>query len=55
MTYMNKPYETGYSWRAYLAWKTKWPSLTASNRSLIKNEMEDIPLQQIHDIVSKFI
>ncbi|EPT2299794.1 SIR2 family protein, partial [Escherichia coli] len=55
MTCMNKPYETGYSWLAYLAWKTKWPSLTASNRSLIKNEMEDIPLQQIHDIVSKFI
>ncbi|HDI6184436.1 TPA: SIR2 family protein, partial [Escherichia coli] len=55
MTYMNKPYETGYSWRAYLAWKTKWPSLTASNRSLIKSKMEEIPLQQIHDIISKFI
>lgn len=40
MNTMRREYYTGYSWHAYKVWKTRWSSVIASNRSLIKKHIE---------------
>ncbi|OAT26123.1 SIR2 family NAD-dependent protein deacylase [Proteus myxofaciens] len=37
MNRMSKDYSRGYSWHAYGAWKSKWPSIIVSNRVMLKN------------------
>ena len=41
MQTMSKRLVIGYSWHAYKAWSTRWPSIISSNRSLIRNYIED--------------
>ncbi|MCE8027697.1 SIR2 family protein [Halomonas daqingensis] len=41
MNTMRKEYYIGYSWHAYKVWKKRWPTVIASNRTLIKNHIED--------------
>lgn len=41
MRTMRKEYYIGYSWHAYKVWKKRWPTVTASNRTMIKNHIED--------------
>lgn len=39
MTTMRKESYIGYSWHAYKAWKKRWPSVMASNRNIIKQNI----------------
>lgn len=41
MNSMSKKLLLGYSWHAYQAWDTQWGKIIASNRSLIKNYIEN--------------
>lgn len=36
MNNMSKELKLGYSWHAYQAWESKWPSIIVSNRMMIK-------------------
>lgn len=40
MKSMRKDYYIGYSWHAYKVWKKRWSTVTASNRTMIKNQIE---------------
>ncbi|NVK72665.1 MAG: SIR2 family protein [Oceanospirillaceae bacterium] len=41
MNTMSNSLVIGYSWHAYKAWKHRWSSIMASNRSLIKKHIEE--------------
>lgn len=41
MNTMSRGYYIGYSWHAYKSWESRWPSIIASNRILIKKHIEE--------------
>lgn len=41
MQTMSKRLIIGYSWHAYKAWSSRWPSIISSNRSLIRKYIEE--------------
>lgn len=56
MSSMSKERRLGYSWHAYRAWETRWSSIIASNRLIIKKHIEDLGvLDDANSIVKNIV
>lgn len=56
MSNMSKEMRLGYSWHAYRAWETRWSTIIASNRLIIKKRIEEIGvLEDANSIVKDIV
>lgn len=56
MSNMSKERRLGYSWHAYRAWETRWSTIIASNRLIIKKHIEELGvLDDANSIVKNIV